>query len=77
MSKQVTELEQEVERRVHEAIHTQAEHDEALWVLKVKMDYALECLRLADIALKRNPNMHPKEWIIQYQLDTAIEKLTR
>ena len=72
-----SELEQEVERRTHEAIHTQAEHEEALWVLKVKMQDALECLRLADIALNRDPAKHSKHHIIQYQLDTAIEKLTR
>jgi len=59
----------------HELIHIQDAHAQAIYELKERMSEALECVRLAKIALNRDPDTHSKHDIIQYQLEYAIEEL--
>jgi len=65
----------EVTKLLHELVHTKYAHEQAMYELEKKMERAFECIRLARIALSRDPNTHKKHNIIDYKLEQAIETL--
>jgi len=66
----------ETTKLLHELIHTKDSHAQAMHEMKQRMDEVFECVRLARIALSRDPNTHNKHNIIDYKLEQAIEILT-
>ena len=68
-------MDEQVTKLRHELIHIQDAHAQAIYELKERMSEALECLRLAKIALNRDPDAHSKHDIIQCELEYAIEEL--
>jgi len=66
----------EATKLLHELVHTKDAHVQAMRELEKKMERAFECVRLARIALSRDPNAHKKHDVIDYKLNEAIETLT-